>query len=207
MSELRKEIKRMLREAMVSMVDNYVENIESYGDKLLYTLISEDDITGDKLYLFVGFEYYNRTFEAFSYSFLLIDKNTKPKSDFLTDRREVAKLLPPNLKGKLLIIPIVFDLTRKIIAKVKPLNVIRNTTEVLAGNSLGRYEEITKIFTNEFGYNVIVSGKDKYGGHYWKLSLNDTIEENVMKESISNKTIKENWEKRVLDFISKNKLS
>ena len=51
-------IKKLLREEMLSMVNDYLSNLKLINDNktITYnTLISKDDETGNKLYLFVGF--------------------------------------------------------------------------------------------------------------------------------------------------------
>ena len=73
-------IKRLLREAMISQLDDWEININYYSnDNIFATLISEDDESGDKLFLFVALKDYTK-YSEFSYSFIVIDKDNKPKS-------------------------------------------------------------------------------------------------------------------------------
>jgi hypothetical protein len=58
-----------------------------------------------------------------------------------------------------------------------PDKIIRQTEENLSGSSLNRYEEITKIMVNEYGYEVFEEGVSPFGNYYWKLHRK-TLNEN-----------------------------
>ena len=159
----------MLREALLSTIDKAETNTRDYGG-VFGTPIYVDDENDDKFYLFVGFTEYNG-YSSFGYSFQLIDKYGNAKTGLLVKREDVGKILPNNLKGKQLIIPIILNLTRKLLNDYKPKIVFRETTEVLSNYSLMRYEEITKIFLNEFMYKLTKKGKDEFGHDFWFMEL------------------------------------
>lgn len=179
-------IKKLLREEMLSMVNDYLSNLKLINDNktITYnTLISKDDETGNKLYLFVGFidfKYYSE----YSYAFILLDKDNKPLSDYLTNRKEVSKFLPSELKNNNKIFPLIMDITRKLMNEKLPQNIIRKTVEPISGDSLKRYEEITKIMVNEYNYKLIEVTKDDWGITTWKLTRNEINDKNKeMNES------------------------
>ena len=69
---MKRLIKKLLKEVMISSLDKWKENLHSLNDATtnsIVTLISKDDETGDKLFLFVAFKNYGETSE-FSYSFI-----------------------------------------------------------------------------------------------------------------------------------------
>lgn len=170
---------------MISSLDKWKENLHSLNDTTtnsIVTLISKDDETGDKLFLFVAFKNYGETSE-FSYSFILLDKNNKPKTDFMTERGEVANYLPTELKGKRLIVPLIIEMTRKLLTSFKPNNVIRKTVEPLIDDSLIRYDEITKIFVDEFEYHLISKEKTSDNKTKWIMSTN--LQTEVVNNDIS----------------------
>jgi len=95
-----------------------------------------------------------------------------------------------------MIFPIICDLTRKLLSKNKPNKVYRETSEVLQGDSLKRYEEITKIFTNEFMYKVTKKGKNEDGTDFWFMEqTNDISETNNQNVEYIDLPTKEEWGK------------
>jgi hypothetical protein len=166
----------MLREEMLSYINNWKENIVDYGG-VLSTLIIKDDETGDKLYLFVGF-YQADGLSNYSYSFMLLDKDDNPKTGYMTNRGEVKKYLPQNIKNNKLILPIIMDMTRQLMDKQLPDIIIRRTVEPLSGDSLKRYEEITNIMVNEYGYHLDSVEKNRSGETIWRLSKEESNKDN-----------------------------
>lgn len=65
-----------------------------------------------------------------------------------------------------------------------PQNIVRRTVEPLSGDSLIRYEEITNIMINEYGYRLDNVVKDKFGYTTWNLTKVEETENNSeMNES------------------------
>jgi hypothetical protein len=76
------------------------------------------------------------------------------------------------------------DLTRKLMDDELPQNIFRKTVEPVDGDSLKRYEEITNIMVNEYGYIVTSIDKDKWGYTTWRLTKNNVNDKNKdMNES------------------------
>jgi hypothetical protein len=164
-------IKNILKEEMLSQLGDWEKNLSILKNgEILTTLVSRDDENGDKLYLFVGFTTNNNITE-FSYSFMLVDKNNKPLSGYETEKTVVRKLLPKDIVGKKQIIPVIGDMVRKLLDNVLPLEIYRKTTEKLSDDSLKRYEIITDIMVNEYGYELKNVYIDKYGYKNWILKL------------------------------------
>lgn len=168
MNNMKWLIKKLLQEAMVSFLNNWKNNLNCL-DGTFNTLISKDDKTGDKLYLFVGF-YSEDDKTWYSYSFMLLDKDDNPLTRFLVKRNDVNKYLPDDIKNKKLIFPIIENMTRKLLDSQLPNEIIRKTSEPLDGDSLKRYEIITNIMINEYGYKLIDKKKDSFGCTTWVLS-------------------------------------
>lgn len=59
-----------------------------------------------------------------------------------------------------------------------PENIIRKTVEPLSGDSLKRYQEITNIMVNEYGYIVKETYTDNDGCTIWKLVKDTHIDKN-----------------------------
>jgi hypothetical protein len=165
-------IRKLVREEMISFINNWEKNLNliKEGDTTsITTLISKDNESGDKLWLFVTFKKFS-TISEYSYSFMLTDKNNKPvTNDYMTDRNEVSKYLPSEIKNKKQIFPIIMDMTRKLMDAELPQNIYRKTSEPVDGDSLKRYEEITNIMVNEYGYKLLSVEKD-WGHTTWKLT-------------------------------------
>lgn len=70
--------------------------------------------------------------------------------------------------------------------KELPQTIVRQTSEPLSGDSLKRYEEITKIMVNEYGYTLIDESKDGFGGTRWVLSKTDVKDNNQDLEETYN---------------------
>jgi len=70
-----------------------------------------------------------------------------------------------------------------------PNEIIRKTSEVLKDDSLTRYDMITSIMVNEYGYKIIDESVDAYGFKKWVLSkvnfndINKDMSENYIIES------------------------
>jgi hypothetical protein len=179
-------IRKLLREQMISFINKWEENltvIKNDKSTAVTTLISKDDETHNRLYLFVGFKYYPNTTE-YSYSFMLLDKNNKPLSDYMTTRSEVSEFLPKDIKNKKQILPIVMNMTRELMDAELPQNIFRKTVEPVDGDSLKRYEEITNIMVNEYGYKLDSVEKTFDNRTIWKLSKKNEIDNNKdMNES------------------------
>jgi hypothetical protein len=176
-------IKKILKEEMLSQLNNWEDNISELDNKnIITTLIGKDDENGDKLYLFVGFNTKNNITE-YSYSFILVDKENNPISGYETERSVVRKLLPKDIVGKQKIIPVVKELTRRLLDNTLPIEIYRRTSEKLKdNNSLQRYEIITDIMVNEYGYELVNRYVDEYGYTIWKLRKNDNIHGNMKNE-------------------------
>jgi hypothetical protein len=176
-------IRRILREEMISFIDNWVENFTSPDKGVVATLISKDDVTNDKLYLFVGFVE-GDNFSEYTYSFILLDPDNNPLTDYLTRRNEVINYIPYDIKNKRLLFPIIKDMTRRLMDQHLPQNIVRRTVEPLSGDSLIRYEEITNIMINEYGYRLDNVVKDKFGYTTWNLTkVGETENNSEMNES------------------------
>ena len=137
-------IKNTLREAMISFINNWVDNKNIINNRTSITnntLIAKDNESNDKLYLFVGFNKYN-DYDEYSYSFMVLDKENNPKTGYMTERNEVNKFLPDDIKKQNKIFPIIKDLTRELMDSYLPQNILRKTVEPLTGDSLKRYDEI-----------------------------------------------------------------
>ena len=168
---------------MISQLNNWETNL-FYENGVITTLVSKDEETGEYFRVFVGF---NKEDDKiwYSYSFLLTDKDNKPKTNgFLTKREEINKHLPNDIKNKKLIFPIIEAMTRKLLDKQLPNEINRQTSEQLDGDSLKRYEIITNIMVNEYGYKLIEKKKDEFGYTHWKLSRLENMDKNKdMKET------------------------
>ncbi len=170
--KLLKIIKLIIKEEMISIIDDW-ERTLSYHDNVLSTAICEDNETGDSLYLFVGFTLYNNI-HSFSYSFMVFDKEQTNKTGFLNKRDEVSPYIPTTLKAiPHQIFSIIKQMTRKLLDMNLPDKIIRETVEPLSGDSLIRYQEITDIMVNEYGYELISETKDDFGITKWVLKQKD----------------------------------
>lgn len=115
----------------------------------------------------------------FSYAFELLNKDGSTITGLLTKRSDVAKILPDELKGKRMIMPIIIELTKMLLTKYKPKIIYRVTVENLTEYSLLRYDEITNILVNEFMYKLTKKSKDENGNDFWFMELiEDSIDEN-----------------------------
>ncbi len=179
-------VKKLLREEMVSRISNEQQfNLLKDSNTITYnTLISKDNETNNKLYLFVGFRKFSK-FSQYSYSFLLVNENNEPISDgYMTERSEVAPYIPQDIKNKKQIFPLIMDMTRKLMDEQLPKNISRRTVEPVDGDSLKRYEEITNIMVNEYGYELIDTNTDEWGYTTWKLTRGEVTNDNEeMNES------------------------
>jgi hypothetical protein len=185
---MRDLIRKLLREEMLSAIDKWRENLNMIKDDnttALTTLIGIDDITDDKLYLFVSFVKF-QTVSDYSYSFMVLDKNNKPITGYMTERNEVKQYMPEEIKNKKQIFPIIKDMTRELMDAELPQNIYRKTVEPVDGDSLKRYEEITNIMVNEYGYKLIEHKTNKWGETSWKLTR-ETVSDN-------NKEMNESYE-------------
>jgi len=205
---MRDLIKKILIEEMVSKIDEWESNVYSPEEGVFTTLISKDDNNGDKLYLFVGFEKINNDISKYSYCFMVVDTNNKPITGFMLKRDEVSRYIPNSIKNKRMVIPIILGLTRRLLTNIKPNKVIRTTHEVLDNNSLVRYDEITKIFINEFMYKLTKKGKNTDGTDFWVMELVDNIQENETTETEyldipPIEEINKKWEERLLSILPK----
>jgi hypothetical protein len=154
-----------------------------YGT-ILSTLISKDDETGEKLYIFVGFNKVDGQIN-YSYSFMLVDEQNNPLfKNYVTNRSVVAPYIPNDIKNKRQIFPLIMDMTRKLMDEQLPKNISRRTVEPVDGDSLKRYEEITNIMVNEYGYELIDTNTDEWGYTTWKLTRGEVTNDNEeMNES------------------------
>ena len=173
---MRKLIRKLLKEIIENKIDNWEENISDFGN-VLATIIWYDTENNEYFYLFVGLTPYGNI-QSFSYSFMLIDKDGNPLSDYITERNEVAKYIPNEIKNSKLIFPIIENLTRKLLNKMTPEEIYRKTIEPLTNNSLERYHRITNIMINEYDYKLKETYVDKDGCTVWKLIKNGNTEKN-----------------------------
>jgi hypothetical protein len=204
---MRKELIRiLLREVMRSAIDNWEINSQNFGN-VFSTLISYDDETEDKLYLFVGFSGTKQM--EYSYSFMVLDKNDKPLTEYITNREELRQYIPENLKGTRQILPIIYELTRKLLKHYSPDKILRQMVEKLSGHSEYRYDIITDIMMSEFGYNVKESGYDREGKKYWIMEkiINETKnKEPIFLDIESSEERKKMWEDQITRLIPKLKI-
>lgn len=210
MNNNKKHIRKILKEYMEGKITEWKHNISELNGALT-TLISEDNETGEKLYLFVGLNQmlgnYSEYYE-YSYSFMLFNSENQPLTEFLTTRNRVKKYLPKELTGTRNIFPIIMELTRMLLRKNMNINnIFIKTEEILSGDSLQRYTEITKIMTDEFGFTVIEEGNNNFGLYYWKLSKNQPINENnqIKKDpflTYSSKDTQAAWNKKLPEIIA-----
>ena len=177
----KEKIKRILIEYMESKLNDWENNISDFGN-VVGVLISDDNETGEKFYLFVGFNERDDGYMEYTYSFMLLDKDDKPLTDFLMKRDEVKRYMPSDLIGKRQIFPIIINLTRKLLNNMLPEKILRRTKEKVYDKSLTRYEEITNIMVNEYNYVVVQEGTTSFGTHYWKLEQNGITNKNKTME-------------------------
>ena len=184
---MKKYIKKLLREEMVSMIGAFEPNtntIKQGSVTAITTLISKDNENGNKFWLFVVFNDFKDITE-YSYSFMLTDKNDDAIiNDYLTTRSEVAPYIPNDIKNKKQIFPIIKTMTRELLDSYLPQNIFRKTVEPVDGDSLIRYEEITNIMVDEYGYTLESKEETRDGRTIWYLSRGEINNENKeMNES------------------------
>ena len=168
----------LLKEEMVSFIDKWRENKSFIAkDSVMTTLIAKDNQNGNKLYLFVGLVPRNGGYSDYTYSFMLTDSDNKALTKYMTFRNEVAKYIPNDIKNKKQIFPIIIELTREILRKMTPQEIHRKMVEPLVGDSTIRYDEITKIMVNEFGYKDVTTPELKQQ-NIWKLVKNESNDKN-----------------------------
>ncbi len=155
---------------MISHVDSWIENLQWF-DHYLTTPISQDDKTGDILRLFVGFTNYGK-YKQYTYVFKLFDENGNEISDFLETKQEVKPHIPKEILNKKILITIIKQMTKKLLDKIQPDLIFRQTVEPLSGDSLIRYQEITDIMINDYGYELISQTTTDEGITVWKLKKN-----------------------------------
>lgn len=184
---MKKYIKKLLREEMVSMIGAFEPNtntIKQGSVTAITTLISKDNENGNKFWLFVVFNDFKDITE-YSYSFMLTDKNDDAIiNDYLTTRSEVAPYIPNDIKNKKQIFPIIKTMTRELLDSYLPQNIFRKTVEPVDGDSLIRYEEITNIMVDEYGYTLKSKEETRDGRTIWYLSRGEVNDDNKeMNES------------------------
>lgn len=184
---MKKYIKKLLREEMVSMIGAFEPNtntIKQGSVTAITTLISKDNENGNKFWLFVVFNDFKDITE-YSYSFMLTDKNDDAIiNDYLTTRSEVAPYIPNDIKNKKQIFPIIKTMTRELLDSYLPQNIFRKTVEPVDGDSLIRYEEITNIMVDEYGYTLESKEETRDGRTIWYLSRGEVNDDNKeMNES------------------------
>ena len=184
---MKKYIKKLLREEMVSMIGAFEPNtntIKQGSVTAITTLISKDNENGNKFWLFVVFNDFKDITE-YSYSFMLTDKNDDAIiNDYLTTRSEVAPYIPNDIKNKKQIFPIIKTMTRELLDSYLPQNIFRKTVEPVDGDSLIRYEEITNIMVDEYGYTLESKEETRDGRTIWYLSRGEVTDDNKeMNES------------------------
>jgi len=178
---MRLKIKKLLREKMIPFIDEWKNNVSLIKKDdyiVVTTLISKDTKTYEKFWLIVGFKILNDISE-YSYSFLLTDNDNKMVSNgYLTNRNEVSKILPNEIKNKNKIFPIIKDMTRMLLDDYLPEKILRETTESLTGDSLERYEQITQLMINEYNYQLVSKEKTIDGRTIWILNRGDVNDKN-----------------------------
>ena len=135
-------------------------------------LVPTDDVSGDNLLLVVGFINDN-----YFYCFRLLDKNGNNKIDLILDKRVASKFIPKNI-DKLLIINTIKEMTRFLLNNHLPDTIYRRTYEIINSDSMNRYEEITNIMVDEFGYVVTKEEVDQDGYKTWELKRESVNEIN-----------------------------
>ena len=199
-------IKKLLKEVMKSQLYDWGVNFNTFNNSetfVVTTLISKDDEINNKLYLFVGFTK-NKIASEYTYSFMVLDGENTPITDYMTKKTEVNKYLPEDIKNKRQIFPIIKDMTRKLMDSYLPNNIFRRTVESIKGDSLLRYEEITNIMINEYGYRLTEKSTDDFGYTIWKLSRNEITDNNKdMNESyiITHLYSSEELHKKMFDWV------
>lgn len=183
---MKEAIRQLLREKMHSFIDKWQTNVSLIKEDkstVITTLIAKDDETDHRLFLFVGFKHFPNISE-YSYSFILLDHENNPLSGYLTTRTEVSPFLPNDIKNKKQIFPIILKMTRALMNTELPENIFRKTVEPIDGDSLKRYEEITNIMVNEYGYILTSKEQTKDGRTIWYLTKDSGTENNkAMNES------------------------
>lgn len=116
---------------------------------------------------------------------MLTDKNDDAIiNDYLTTRSEVAPYIPNDIKNKKQIFPIIKTMTRELLDSYLPQNIFRKTVEPVDGDSLIRYEEITNIMVDEYGYTLESKEETRDGRTIWYLSRGEVTNDNKeMNES------------------------
>ncbi|MGZ7066913.1 MAG: hypothetical protein ACXVHT_01265 [Methanobacterium sp.] len=179
---------------MKSFVNKWQENksfIQEPNASIMMTLISKDDQNGNKLYLAVGFNHRN-TYDEYTYSFILVNKDNRALTNYMTVRAEVAKYLPKELIGTRQIFPIIKELTRELLKHMTPEEIHRKAVE--SNISLDRYDEITKIFVNEFDYEDVTDEQLK-SENIWILRKKDHNYKNSALNEIYILNEKEYWDR------------
>jgi len=170
-------IKRILFEEFKSKLNEWEKNLFFIKqENVITTLISENIEDDEYLYLIVGFKKVGDGY-YYSYSFILMDNEGKPKTDFLTIRKDVKQYLPKEITNKKLIFSVIMKMTKNLLDNMTPQKILRTTDERLTGDSLMRYEKITDIMVNEYGYVLKNKYVDKIGFTHWILEKNDGINE------------------------------
>jgi hypothetical protein len=168
---------KILLEEIESHLHEWRKNLQWFNN-YYSTAIYSDNETGNILYLLVGFtdSTQNTNYKEFAYSFILYDKNQKPITDFITSPTEASKHIEQT--DKKLIFTIIMDLTRKLLDRTLPKKIIRRSAEVLNEKQILRYQKITDIMVNEYGYEVVQERIDELGHTEWLLQRQNVNEMN-----------------------------
>lgn len=203
-------VNRLLNEEMISKIGEYKENINFYdtsNTKSIYTMISEDDVTLNRLILIVTLTKVSNILFEYSYGFMLIDKDGNKISDVIHKRNEVERFIPTDLKNQQKIFPIIIELTKKLMNRELPEKILRKTYEILRNdNSLTRYKIIGDFLVNEYGYQLEKEWNDR-GINYWMYTRGDKNSEMSESYTISNLPTHEDTERIINNDFSKVKIT
>jgi hypothetical protein len=150
----KKRLRELLKEnwegnRMKPVWDSEITEQGKYHNTLI---IAEDIDNPTEHYLILNVKLLpNTSHYDYSYGFSIFDTNLKKSYGYLYTRAEVSKWLPNELRGK--IMPKVHEMTKDLVIKNKPKILYRQAMEDIEGNSLKRYDKITKLFI-DLGYKL-----------------------------------------------------
>lgn len=119
----------------------------------------------------------NPSIYEYSYGFSVHDPQLQIVGPYLYGRSEVNKYIPVNLRGN--VMPIILQMTEKLVNKIRPNIIQRKTVEALSGDSLKRYDKITSLLVDTLGYKVKNEWVDMEGKTHWDMIRRDSTEISV----------------------------
>ncbi len=153
------------------------------------TLISKDNKTNERVYLFVGFTE-QVDGHHYSHSFMVFDKDKNPITKFLTRKESAAKYIPNDILNKGLITNIITNMTRILLNKYLPERIVRETVQLLPESSLVRYQKISEILINEYNYELENEIIDPSGLRKWYFKRKDI---NALNEDMEDEYELQQW--------------